>query len=110
MFFNNVNGITVKSNGMEFLGMENKIAFMSCVELVLVKRDDTNYNLVLAKLQSLYNHGILECLDNPERLRTVLKEVYNKGYNYVLDDISAETKKLVDMDKFKDNFFKVMES
>ena len=89
---------------------ENKTAFMTCIELVLMRRGNTHYHLVLAKLQAYYNCGIFECLDHPEYLRIVLKEVYHKDYNSVLDDISAESERLVDMDKFKANFFKVMES
>lgn len=83
---------------------------MVCIEVVLMRRGNTHYNLVLAKLKCYYNHGVFECLEHPENLRTVLKEVYHRDYNSVLDDISAETDRLVDMDEFKVHFFKVMES
>ena len=95
---------------MHSLEEENKIAFMTCIEIVLMRRGNTHYNLVMAKLKSYYDCGVLECLEHPENLRTVLKEVYHKDYNSVLDDISAESERLVDMDKFKAQFFKVMES
>ncbi len=89
---------------------ENKIAFMTCVELVLMKKGNVNYNLVIARLHALYNCEINECVDHPEYLKTVLKEVYKDDYNSVLDDISLETDRLEDMDKFKANFFKFMTS
>jgi len=73
-----------------------------------MKRDTIKYNLVVAKLQSIYNCGIFECLEHPEYLRIVLKEVYKEKYDSILDEISLETDRLVDMDKFKSNFFKNM--
>jgi hypothetical protein len=87
---------------------ENKIAFITCIEVVLMRRGDTNYNLVLAKLQSLYNCWILQCIDNPEYLRTVLKEVYVNDYYTVVDEIRSESDRLSDIDELKSDFFKVM--
>ena len=74
-----------------------------------MRRDNTKYNLVLAKLKSNYQCGIRETLDDLDCLKTVLKEVYKKDYKSVLDDISVESEKLVDIDKFKADFFKFME-
>jgi hypothetical protein len=95
---------------MVSLEEENKTSFMVCVELVLMKRGNSNYVLVLARLKSLYNCEIVDCADHPEYLRTVLKEVYEADYNSVIDDISLESDRLVDIDKFKAGFFKVLTS
>ena len=95
---------------MVSLDAENKIAFITCIELVLMKRGNVNYNLVLAKLHALYECEISECIDHPEYLKTVLQEVYKDDYKSVLDEISLETDRLTDMDKFKANFFKFMMS
>jgi hypothetical protein len=87
-----------------------KEAFISCIELVLMRRGDTNYNLVVAKLNSLYNCTVMDCYENPKYLRTVLKEVYKEGYNSIIDDIKLELDYLVDIKEKKAEFFKVMES
>ena len=93
---------------MSYLEEENKIAFMSCVEIVLMRRGNIDYNLVLSKLHSIYNCEISECIDHPERLRDVLKEVYKENYNSVLHDFEVELERLVDINKFKIDFFKIM--
>jgi hypothetical protein len=89
---------------------ECKIALTACIEVVLMRRGNAHYHLVLAKLQTYYNCGILECLDHPEYLQKVLKEVYHKDYNSVLDDIGAEAEQLEGMNEFKIHFFKIMKS
>lgn len=89
---------------------DGRIAFMTCVEIVLMRRGNTRYHTVMAKLQSHYNSWIYECLDHPAYLKDVLREVYMNDYDTVLGEISEETENLVDIDKFKDAFFKIMRS
>jgi hypothetical protein len=89
---------------------ENKIAFITCIEIVLMRRGNINYNLVLAKIQAQFGCGMDECIDHPEYLKSILKEVYRGDYNSVLDEISLETDRLTDIDKIKANFFKFMAS
>ncbi len=88
----------------------NKIAFITCIEAVIVRRNDINYHLVQAKLNSLYNCTIMDCYENPEYLRTVLKDVYKEDYNSIIEDIKLKSSNLVDIDEQKAHFFKVMES
>jgi hypothetical protein len=94
---------------MVYLEVQHKVALVSCVELVLMRRGNTNYHLVLAKLGSLYNCTIMDCYENPEYLRTVLKDVYKEDYNSIIDEIKLELDELVNMEKIVD-FFKIMES
>ena len=89
---------------------EDKIAFMTCVELVLMKRGDTKHNLVMARLKSLYDSDIVDCFEHPEYLRTVLREVFKDEYSSILNDIKLELEKLVDIEELKIKFFKVMEN
>ena len=84
--------------------------FMLSVEIVLMRKGDVNYNLVVAKLGALYNCSIVDCYDHPEYLRTVLKEVYKEDYNTILENIKIELDKLVDIEKEKAEFLKIMES
>ena len=93
---------------MTFLDEENKIAFITCIEVVLMRRGNANYNLVLAKIHANFGCDIDKCADHPEYLKAVLKEVYKNDYNAVLDEISVEIERLVDIDEFKVNFFKFM--
>lgn len=89
---------------------DGKIAFMTCVELVLMRRGNTKYHAIIAKLQSHYDSVIYDCLDHPAHLRDVLKDIYKDDYDTILNEISAETENLVDIDRFKNEFFKIMRS
>ncbi|HZS73807.1 MAG TPA: hypothetical protein VFA69_04810 [Candidatus Nitrosotalea sp.] len=93
---------------MSSIDEENKIAFASCIEIVLMRRGNPEYNAVLAKLQALYKSWIFECVDHPEYLRSVLKEVYVNDYYTIIEEIRLESDKLTDIDKLKSDFFKVM--
>ena len=87
---------------------ENKIAFITCIEVVLMRRGNANYNSVLAKLKSKHGYEMNDILDHLDYLKIILKEVYKHEYNTVLDEISLETDRLEDMDEFKADFFKFM--
>ncbi|TRZ79186.1 MAG: hypothetical protein D4R90_04455 [Nitrosopumilales archaeon] len=89
---------------------DDKIAFVTCIEVVLMKRGDVNHKLVLAKLSARYYCGIDKCLEHPEYLKDVMKEVYGDDYNSVVDAISLEIDKLEYIDEFKADFFKFMMS
>jgi hypothetical protein len=89
---------------------QNKLAFISCIEVVIMRRNGANYHLIEAKLNTLYNCKIYDCYENPEYLRTVLKEVYKEDYNSIIGEIKLESSELVDIDEQKAHFFKVMES
>jgi hypothetical protein len=88
---------------------QNKVAFMTCIEIVIM-RSGANYHLIAAKLNALYNCALVDCYENPEYLRTVLKEVYKEDYNSIIQKIKLELDYLVDMEERKAHFFKVMES
>lgn len=86
-----------------------KLALISYVELVLMRRGNTNYHLVLAKLGSLYDCKIVDCYDHPEYLKTVLKEVYKEEYGSVISQIKSYLGDLDDVPKII-AFFKIMEN
>jgi hypothetical protein len=73
-----------------------------------MRRGNINYNLVLAKLQAQFYYGMDGCLDHPEYLKAVLKEVYKQDYDAILDEIILETDRLADIDKIKAKFLKFM--
>lgn len=95
---------------MDSLAEQNKLAFMTCIEIAIMRRGNANYHLVMAKLDSLYHCTIIDCYEHPERLRDILKDVYKEAYDSVLDDIGLELDKLVDVEKDIDRFFKIMKS
>ncbi len=86
-----------------------KLALISYVELVLMRRGDTNYHLVMARLGSLYDCKIMDCYDHPEYLKTVLKDVYKEDYDSVISQIKSYLGDLEDIPQII-NFFKIMES
>ena len=95
---------------MFFLTRGNRAAAVSCIEVALMRRGNANYNAVLAKLRSLYNYDIGDCMDNLESLKIVLKEVYGKDYTSVLEDITweLETLESPEISDFKSEFCKFM--
>lgn len=93
---------------MDSLAEQNRLAFMTCIEIAIMRRGNENYHLVMAKLDALYHCKILDCYEHPERLRVVLKDVYKEDYDSILDDIGLELDKLVDVEKEIDKFFKIM--
>ena len=86
-----------------------KLALISYVELVLMRRGDTNYHLVMARLGSLYDCKIVDCYDHPEYLKTVLKDVYKEDYDSVISQIKSYLGDLEDIPQII-NFFKIMEN
>lgn len=93
---------------MEFLKEINKIALISCIELVLMSMGNTKYNIVIAKLHA-YNVTMRDSYKNLEALKTILKEVYVFEYNQVISDIKLHLGDLVE-EKDIAEFFRVMES
>jgi hypothetical protein len=73
----------------------HELALISCIEVVLMRRGNVNYNLVLAKLNSLYDCTIRDCYEHPEYLKTILREVYKEDYNSVIYEIRVELGDLV---------------
>ena len=95
---------------MIFLTRGNRAAAVTCIEVALMRRGNTNYNAVIAKLRSLYNYDIDDCMDNLEPLKIVLKEIYEKDYTSVLEDITWELETLdtIEINNFKSEFCKFM--
>jgi hypothetical protein len=60
-----------------------------------MRRGNMIYNLVLAKLKSLYDCTIRDCYEHPEYLKTVLKEVYKENYYSIVQEIRVELGDLV---------------
>jgi hypothetical protein len=85
------------------------LALISYVELVLMRRGNANYHLVIAKLGSLYNCKISDCYEHPEYLKTVLKDVYKEEYHSIISQIKSYLADLADVKEIVD-FFKTMES
>ena len=94
---------------MGSLAEQHKKAVISCVELVLMRRNNTYYNLVVAKLGSHYNSTIMDCYEHPEYLRTILKDVYKEDYNSIIDEIRLHLDELVNVQEIA-NFLKIMQS
>ena len=94
---------------MSTLDEENKIAFLTCIEIVLMRHGDPNYNSVIDKMRSQYECEMSECVDHPDYLKAIIKEIYKNDYDAILDEISRETEKLEDMDEIKAEFFQIYE-
>ncbi|MGI0046357.1 MAG: hypothetical protein ACREBB_04110 [Nitrosotalea sp.] len=94
---------------MGYYAEQHKIALVSSLEVVLMSMGNTKYNLLVAKLDSLYNMTIRECHEHPEYLKSVLKEVYSKDYDAIISEVKAHLDELIDEEDMV-SFFKVMES
>ncbi|HZS73258.1 MAG TPA: hypothetical protein VFA69_02030 [Candidatus Nitrosotalea sp.] len=86
-----------------------KLALISYVELVLMRRGNANYHLVMARLGSLYGCKISDCYEHPEYLKTVLKDVYQEDYKSIVSQIKSYLAELANVKEIVD-FFKIMES
>ncbi len=85
-----------------------RLAVISYVEVVLMRRGNANYHLVLAKLGSLYDCKIGDCYDHPQYLKTVLREVYGDEYSSVISQIKSYLGDLTDVQEIV-AFFKTLE-
>ena len=88
---------------------QHMIALVSSLEVVLMSMGNTKYNLLMAKLNSLYDCSLRDCYKHPEYLKPVLKEVYSKDYDYIINEVKAHLDELVNEEDLA-NFFKIMES
>jgi hypothetical protein len=89
---------------------ERKIALISVLEIVLMSRGNTKYHLVVGKLSSLYDCSIRDCCENPEYLKTVLKEVHKEDYNSIIEQVKLHLGDDLLNEKDIADFFKIMES
>ena len=87
----------------------NEIALISCIELVLMSKGNTKYNLVVAKLNSLYNITIRDCYKHPKYLQIVLKDVYKEDYNSIINEIKLHLDDIAN-EKELAEFFEIVES
>jgi hypothetical protein len=67
-----------------------------------MRRGNTNYNLVVAKLDSLYDCTIRDCYEHPDYLVAVLKKVYDGDYNNIVDEIKVQLEELTNVDEIRD--------
>ncbi|OLD32192.1 MAG: hypothetical protein AUI61_03355 [Thaumarchaeota archaeon 13_1_40CM_2_39_13_2] len=88
---------------------QNKMALVFCVEAVLMRRGNTNYHLITAKLNANYNCTIMDCYENPEALRNVLKDVYKEDYNSIINEIKILLDELANVREIA-NFLRLMQS
>ena len=86
-----------------------KLALISYVELVLMRRGNANYHLVIAKLGSQYGCKISDCYEHPEYLKSVLQDIYKEEYRSVISQIKSYLAELANVQEIVD-FFKIMES
>jgi len=94
---------------MSHYNEQHKIALVASLEVVLMSMGNTEYNLVVAKLNALHNISIRDCYEHPEYLKPILKEVYEEDYDYIISEIKARLEELTSDDDLT-RFFKVMES
>ncbi len=89
---------------------QHKVALISCLEIVLMSKSNTKYNLVVAKLNSLYDCSIRDCYEKPEYLKIILKEVYKEDYHSIIESIKLQLDEELVKAKDMADFFKIMES
>lgn len=68
----------------------NRITVSLSIEVVLMRRGGHQYHLVLSRLKNFYNCEIIDCYDNPQYLKNVLKEAYGSDYESIVEEIKLE--------------------
>ena len=94
---------------MENIKEHHGLALVSCLELVLMKKGNTNYHLAQARLDSLCNCKFIDSYENPKCLRTVLEEIYGNDYNSIIREVKVCLDELA-TEKGISDFLKSMES
>ena len=94
---------------MSHYAEQHKIALISSLELVLMSMGNTKYHLVAAKLNAGHDMGIKDCYEHPEYLKPILKEVYTKDYDYIINEIKLNLDELINEQDIS-RFFKIMET
>ncbi len=84
-----------------------KLALVSSIELVLMRRGNVEYNLVMARLGALYGCKISDCYEHPEYLKTVFVEVYKEKYQSVISEIKSYLGDLAEEPALVDFFNKI---
>ncbi|HET6458125.1 MAG TPA: hypothetical protein VFG24_04525 [Nitrosopumilaceae archaeon] len=74
-----------------------------------MRKGNTKYNLLVAKLNSHHDCTIRDCYEHPEYLRPILKEVYKEDYDYIINEVKTQLVELVNEEDIA-IFFKIMES
>lgn len=72
------------------------------IEVVLMRTSGPQYFLTLSRLERDYECKIADCFEHPEYLKSVLKDVYEKSYVQILDDLEDELGELVSEKEIKD--------
>lgn len=84
---------------MQPFSRQHLIALTSCIEVVLMRHGGSDYNKVVARLGSQYDCTISDCVEKPEYLRDVLREVYGKKYDAMIEELKVELDELITVDK-----------
>ena len=92
------------------ISVENKLAFTSSVEVAVMNDSNNNYKLVNEKLDSFCKCSLQDCYDQPECVKTILKEVYKEKYDSLLDKIKLKLDYLEDLDSEIDQFIEFMKN
>lgn len=82
--------------------MGNRLAALTCLELVLMRRGNTDYNLVVAKLGSQYNCSVIDCFEHPDYLRIILKGIYKEDYPQIVDEVRVQLDELASVGEIDD--------
>lgn len=83
---------------------------MSCIEVVLMRRNGANYHLIQAQLNAICNRSIIDCYEYPKYLRDVLKDVYKERYDSIIDEIKLHLGDDLIHEKDIADFLKILES
>lgn len=83
---------------------------MSCIEVVLMRRNGVNYHLIQARLNAICNRNIIDCYEYPKYLRGVLKDVCKESYDSIIDEIKLHLGDDLIHEKDIADFLKILES
>lgn len=83
---------------------------MSCIEVVLMRRNGVNYHLIQARLNAVCNRNLIDCYEYPKYLRDVLEDVYQENYDSIIDEIKLYLGNDLIHEKDIADFLKILES
>lgn len=89
---------------------QHKVALMSCIEVVIMRRNSADYHLIQARLNAVCNRNLIDCYEYPKYLRDIFYDVYGENYSSFIDEIKSYLGDDLIAEKDIVDFFKIMEN
>ncbi|NHI02936.1 hypothetical protein DYY67_0057 [Candidatus Nitrosotalea sp. TS] len=89
---------------------QHRVALMSCIEVVIMRRNSADFHLIQARLNAICNRNFIDCYEYPTYLRDILQDVYGENYSLIIDEVKLHLGEDLIAEQDIAHFFKIMEN